>query len=302
LEPVRMMPRPLSLRRNQRGQVVPFVTMMLPILLLFVALVVNVGQAVNRRVAVQFLADTSAWTGATVLAAHLNNIAWINDKIQWGWTIMKPLNGFFIFTECEVGDAATAAYQIFSGVLRGAIFVLDAGGQVRAWSEAKRVAFGETGNLPELFPGEQEADFDFWAFRVPGFDLPLMTEEVEDGSNPVSVIDSSWFSGEKNPTWSCGSIVPPFVHSRSANFMLWVKDRGEHKFVVHVTAPEVPARLFPNIFGNLPEMSAVAAARAEGGSLEEGRSEYIVKMVPVGTAWPFDPLNPLNPWSRVVLH
>ena len=51
-------------------------------LTMFVALVVNVGQMVNRRVALQLVADAGAWTGATVQAVQLNHYAFWSRQVQ----------------------------------------------------------------------------------------------------------------------------------------------------------------------------------------------------------------------------
>lgn len=293
--------------RNESGQVMPFVTILLPTLLLFVALVVNVGQAVNRRVAVQFLADTSAWTGATVLAVHLNRMAWLNDKIQLGWVVTKTGNGFFYLSpQCVTGDPLVEAYQGLTSLARPMMTFLNGTSKFRAIRAASGVAFGETGNLPELFPGESETDFGHKSYTTSGTVLSLSPnavdiEEVPDGSNPVAVWDSWLVSGEKSTWWLClNGEIPNF---RSADFDLWYRATSEpEKFVTHITAPEVPARLFPGIFGRLPEMSAVAAAIPEGGDIEKGRAKYVVKMVPVGMAWPVDPLlGPLH-LKRFVFH
>ena len=58
--------------RSDRGQSTAMIIVMLNVFILFVALVANVGQAVNRRVALQVVADAGAYTGATKMAEGLN--------------------------------------------------------------------------------------------------------------------------------------------------------------------------------------------------------------------------------------
>ncbi len=325
------MTRLVRLRDEERGQIVPFVTILLPTLLLFVALVVNVGQAVNRRVAVQFLADTSAFTGATVLAVHLNQMAWTNKQLQRAWVLLTYSTGFFKLAPfCSVNDAAVTSYKAGSAGLRGMINVFNATGKLRAVKEADRVAFGETGNRPELFPGEDSGDFSFFAYTtsgvVPTFSLNVTEiEEVTEGTEPVAA-DSwtldipSWlqpfipidYTAKKSPVWLCARYwvpipvfpyVAPVPALRRETFRLWVKETGAPEtFITHIFAPEVPARLFPDIFGNIPKMRAAAAAKPDGGSIEEGRAEYVVKMVPVSSAYlPFDIVERPFP-LRFILH
>ena len=59
----------------EAGQTTALVCAMLFTLVMFVALVANVGQLVNRRVSLQLLADGGAWIGATVQAVQLNHYA-----------------------------------------------------------------------------------------------------------------------------------------------------------------------------------------------------------------------------------
>ena len=68
--------------RSEAGQTTAFVCAMLFTLTMFVALVVNVGQLVNRRVALQLVADSGAWSGATVQAVQLNQYAYWSRLMQ----------------------------------------------------------------------------------------------------------------------------------------------------------------------------------------------------------------------------
>src|SRR6202023_1383901 len=56
-------------------------------------------------------------------------------------------------------------------------------------------------------------------------------------------------------------------------------------FVWIVRAAATRAFLFDSFFGGnaIPEMKAVAVAKPTGGSIEEGRQDYIVKLMPVAT-------------------
>ena len=69
-------------RRSEAGQTTALVCAMLFTLAMFVALVVNVGQMVNRRVALQLVADAGAWSGATVQAVQLNHYAFWSRLMQ----------------------------------------------------------------------------------------------------------------------------------------------------------------------------------------------------------------------------
>lgn len=301
-----MTTRWVHLRDDQRGQIVPFVTILLPTLLLFVALVVNVGQAVNRRVAVQLMADTSAFSGATVMAVHLNRMAWANKQIQRAWNPLTIATGSFFASpfHCGLVSWVPSVYNIAAGGLRIVIEAFNRSGNYRARNWARNVAFGDTGNGPELFPGEhQQLRGDFWTSPgvisgdniVPGWidnlepllDLSEVPDDTEANTDwKVPFLD---YTSRKSAVWTCVvTYVPPVVAPQSSNFIVWVKEDSEPEtFLAAITAPETPARMFPGVFGKLPEMHAIAAAKPIGGSIAEGRSEYVVSLVPVGSAfWP----------------
>src|SRR5580704_10285316 len=74
-------------RHSERGQSTAFVASMLFVMMLFVAVVANVGQAVNRRIALQIVADAGAYTGASIMATGLNQLAFWNAALQYTWAI-----------------------------------------------------------------------------------------------------------------------------------------------------------------------------------------------------------------------
>ena len=62
------MPSSRARYRSQRGQSTALVITMLMVFVIFTSMVVNVGQAVNRRIALQMVADAGAFTGGTRMA------------------------------------------------------------------------------------------------------------------------------------------------------------------------------------------------------------------------------------------
>src|SRR4051812_31603610 len=75
--------------RWQRGQSTVMAVCLMFVMLLFVAVVANVGQAVNRRMALQVVADTGAYSGASVMATGLNQIAFWNAALQYTWGLFS---------------------------------------------------------------------------------------------------------------------------------------------------------------------------------------------------------------------
>ena len=64
---------------SERGQSTPFFLCFLVLMTVMVGTMVNVGQAINRRIALQIAADAGAWTGATNMAIGMNALAEVND-------------------------------------------------------------------------------------------------------------------------------------------------------------------------------------------------------------------------------
>ena len=83
---------------SERGQSTPFFLCFLVLMTVMVGTMVNVGQAINRRMALQILADAGAWTGATNMAIGLNGLAEVNEwrhDIEPVASIGVPVAGFF---------------------------------------------------------------------------------------------------------------------------------------------------------------------------------------------------------------
>jgi len=139
--------------RREAGQSTPLVMSTVFALSLFAAVVVDVGQAVNRRVALQLVADTGAYTGASEMAVGLNNIAYWNGWIQKLWAPMTWITGAFIATplKCEVTTEAADFYDTARSVLGGFINVTNWGYIALPATAARGVS---DYNARDLFPGE----------------------------------------------------------------------------------------------------------------------------------------------------
>ena len=81
--------------RDERGQMTALVLPLLFVLVLFVAVVANVGQAVNRRIALQVLADTTAYTGGSVMATGMNHLAYWNRQLQRAYANVSNVSFHF---------------------------------------------------------------------------------------------------------------------------------------------------------------------------------------------------------------
>lgn len=288
---------------------------MLFVMVLFVAVVVDVGQAVNRRIGLQIVADAGAFTGATNMAVGLNNIAYWNKWIQTFWTGLSYFTGGFFISPfpCEANDAAVNVYKGLRAGLGVAIATVNMAYMVRPAMEARRVS---EYNIADLFPGELEkGNFTFAEWNLSpevGVILPKRNlfpfttagqasdqeygvyklRQVGDGTSPegdLPAFDFGFASSDsrRSATWGCPCEGIPFLTCApftSADFNVWYEKENSNVnyFVWLVTARPIQALMFDSILGPnaIPEMRAVGVAKPVGGTIVDGTSEYVAKMVP----------------------
>ncbi len=296
--------------RSASGQSTVLVTAMLFTLALFVALVVDVGQMVNRRVALQLVADAGAWSGATVQAVQLNHYAFWSRLVQNAYKNASGISFGFRASEC------------WSGVSAAGLFFYANSGMLRAMANFANKAFDEARrhsdfNVDDLFPGERNnfgystnalADggaiallngniipiplrrgdrlhtgFHAWSNEM--FMQPVIEWSVRfTGMLPWAVSRA----GSGNESWQCATLLPPtsFRISMPGPPGWKLQRLGPWPFIfVWKVTERRPTRalFFDRFFGpnTVPAMTAVAAAKAVGGNVHEGRSRYRAKMIPV---------------------
>ena len=303
--------------RSETGQTTALVAAMLFTLAMFVALVVNVGQLVNRRVALQVVADAGAWSGATVQAAQLNHYAFWSRMVQTAYRTASAVSLRFNFGECVSSVAAAGLYAYAqTGMARA-----QANFANTAYSEAQRHSLF---NIDDLFPGER-SNFDFsttaglsdgsvfapfngniftvplsrgdrlyvgnhaWSRETPG---QLAIELAYRFTRFIPLAVTRAGSGSEN--WQCVNILPP------TSFRVYLlppavpgvigpgyklQRLGQPYLFVWKVSERRPTRayFFDRFFGPnaVPPMTAVAVAKAVGGDVHRGQSRYRAKMVPV---------------------
>jgi len=331
--------------RSERGQSTAMVVAMLFTLILFVSVAADVGQAINRRIAVQMIADTGAYTGATVMAVGMNQLAYWNLWLQRAWAVyswpMYTAMNLYFFPSCELADDLTEIYEGVWQVINLAYQWVNVKYWVQARGEAARVT---DFNAADLFPSREtggpheELQYTEYnlspdvnisvkrnilptlredAFYV--FPALIPSEQVPDGTD--CAVD--WASTDAKPEFSylcirdsCGPFCAyPSWESQSPH--VWWKKASDDPayFVWIVTAPRTRALMFDWFLdtsadkqGAIPEMTAAAAARPVGGSIVDGESTYVAKMVPLsevmwspgGTIYDKAYSGPLG--IRIVLH
>ncbi|MBI2834477.1 MAG: pilus assembly protein [Acidobacteria bacterium] len=287
---------------SQLGQTTAMVTAMLFALILAVSVVANVGQAINRRVALQMVADAGAFTGATCMSVGLNNMAKINRWIHYAWTAYTwALVGCTIAgATCKCFNGATSAYNATWNAFNAMYQVISKGFSALPYDEARRVS---EYNVADLFPGEK-SKFKYQEYSTPADPMwqetmiPLWkrdlldvmsTKEVPDGSYPKDL--PAVFGSFKSRTIPCvdfiGPIPYPSVTTLNPSGVWYEKDGTDTKYFVWiVTSPATKAFMFDNLFGPnaIPKMRAVGVAKPVGGEIKTGENDYVTKMVPVSKA------------------
>jgi hypothetical protein len=308
---------------SARGQSTAFVASMLFVLVIFVSVVANVGQAVNRRIALQTIADTGAYTGASVMAVGFNQLAYWNEWMQWAWAaftqppIVGPMWQAFIVHvvsypvyTCGTADAWEGAYNGVMTGLHATYGAINIGYALLATSEATRVS---KYNAADLFPTDytrlryREWDPSEGVLRGHPFGQIAPSEPVPDGTQAKAL---GWLGyltiNSRSRNWyACANPGPfgiPIPQFRNRSYKVWFrKDRDRDKssrlvtlqegnpaiqsFVWVVTAPATKGFMFDRWFGGnvIPEMKAVAVAKPIGGEIEAGENKYVAKFMPVAT-------------------
>ena len=137
---------------SERGQSTPFFLCFLVLMTVMVGTMVNVGQAINRRMALQIVADAGAWTGATNMAIGLNGLAEVNDwrhDIEPVASIGVPVAGFI-----GLDGVMKTIFEVGTTIINFVDMGIQIGYAKIPYDEAARVTFY---NSHDLFPGEQLA-------------------------------------------------------------------------------------------------------------------------------------------------
>ncbi|MEW5982528.1 MAG: pilus assembly protein TadG-related protein [Acidobacteriota bacterium] len=281
--------RPMVRALREDGQTFVFVATILFGLIVLVSTVINVGQAVNRRVFLQMAADAGAFTGATEMARGMNTLAERNRRIQRGWATLSRVIGKW-YMPCLISGRATASFGSGQAAEARIIDAVNAGYGARAVSEAGRVTHYNIGDLfPDRYAGQERVTFtEGDAALGVGPQRPrgrvVDLEEVPQGTSPKA---AGGPAANRRLRYTCLVFRPgPVRVSRTASVGLWFRKKEGTPpvaFVWVVKAPATGARVFDELFGPnlIPEMTAVAAAKPVGGNIEKGEATYVTKMIPV---------------------
>jgi hypothetical protein len=282
---------------DQKGQTTLFVLCSFFVFFMLFALVANVGQAVNRRVMLQMVADAGAFTGASAQATVMNTISEFNQIIDTTWDVATALMLYWTFQFCGVDDAITGIYRIIETIMSIMIRVANHGGAVWSLMEAEMVT---RENIRHLFPdGTVHSPLQSFG--------SFLSSPAAAGLGVSHLINmyKAWpalFTGfatvrlqqdSVTKNWIC--YTPPFsLSSKSGTFNLpWEKTDPDEvtRFYWWVTADPVDALVLPKKswmpfgFPQVPAMSAVALAKPIDGDVEPDKrgAKYVARLIPLKT-------------------
>jgi len=298
MRPMRPMKEDLRKRcADEKGQTTLFVLCSFMVFFMLFALVANVGQAVNRRVMLQMVADAGAFTGASTQATVMNTISEFNQIIDTSWDVATALMLYWTFQFCGVDDAITGIYRIIETVMSIMIRVSNHGGAVWALMEAEMVT---RQNIRDLFPdGSVHTPLESFG------GLLSSPSSLGMGVSHIVNLQKAWpslFSGfatvrleqetvQKN--WIC--YTPPIsLQGKNGRFNLpWKKTQADEvtRFYWWVSADPVDALVLPRKswmpfgFPQVPAMTAVALAKPIDGDVEPDKrgDKYVARLIPLST-------------------
>src|SRR5262245_26089683 len=146
--------------RSERGQSTALVITLLWVFIFFVAVVANVGQAVNRRIALQVAADAGAYTGASIMATGFNHLAYWNRHIQrmYEWVALSSNDFVGNICGCGVLPGACDEWTVPALTFAHTGYTV-ANARIGAALQDRPRVITEY-NLADLFPGEDPNAFD----------------------------------------------------------------------------------------------------------------------------------------------
>jgi hypothetical protein len=282
---------------SERGQSTPFFLCFLVLMTVMVGTMVNVGQAINRRMALQILADAGAWTGATNMAIGMNGLARVN-----GWRHdIEPVASIGVPVAGLIGldDVMQKIFEVGTTIINFVDMGIQIGYAKIPYDEAARVTFY---NAHDLFPGEQLEWFE-------GFRPGLISNGSDQVGNEVPFtksrptvctdqpfLDETFFLMpclvDEEPIKNTVNYIEPCFPlgycPTSYTYVKWYEKSDETiSFIWVVRAPEAKAIFNPfDVFGDdaIPSMVAAAHAKPVGGTIVDSEDEYRVKMEPLTSA------------------
>jgi|GEM_PF-3941226 len=262
---------------SERGQTTFFFVAAFWTLFMFLAFLVNLGQAINRRVILQMVADAGAWSGATRQAQVLNSLYQINWAEKWFvFTPTQILTADFTITLDYLADIADPLWKVGNQIYKIAFKALSLSGNIQAVADAGNIT---SKNYDELL----KASMNGQGLTYPPVGLPDLSLDPPGiiGVKAVSKMEGS------DTTYLGIYWIGINVHTLDLSEVWYVKDDSYEKkvnFFWWVSAPKTDGVVLPSVF-KIPAMTAVALAKPTNGSIDPDDDnlggKFQVRMLPV---------------------
>jgi len=231
--------------KSKRGNVFVLVLATIPLLVVALSFVINLGQLIHARVSLQSSVDRSAYAGAASLANSLNGIAKENWNIHRAW---RDLDRDFGSDSQRNRSTAGRRYSQYEAerdyALEGMeMIVSESCSQARSMAE-DTLFLNDSNATSEVFLSGCD--------RMPG----VSRDEVERERVGFSYITGGTF------------IDPDDVDHGSYDALKYLRRRSEPAMIALSAEEIVRPLLLTSVFGEALSIKAFSAAQAFGGSIE----------------------------------
>lgn len=226
-----------------------FVALVMPVLILLMAAVLNVGHVVNAKILLQNAADRAAYAGAAKQAYIMNRMGEKNREIHGIFEKLKK-----DIVPNSNNDAGDVAQKVKDATRR----INAAYGEMAAWNAS---AYDWAHSVSRSVTHENYAASTLVP-RVPNQPMLTLRDAFESQQRQHLKSDYSTTVG--------GQIWEPASHSQTENVVqsYYVKDPAyEARWQVELTAP-TPRGIMSDKFA-APTLHAVAAAQPHGASIKD---------------------------------
>lgn len=226
-----------------------FVALIMPILVLLMAAMLNVGHVVNAKILLQNAADRAAYTGAAKQAYVMNKMGEKNREIHG---IFEKLKRDIVPNSSN--DASDVTQKVKDANQR----INATYGEMEAWS-AEAHAWAKGASLSVVRENYAAATL---IARVPDHPMLTLRSELEPGQRQHLKSDYNTMVG--------GQIWEPASHDHAENVVqsYYVKDPAfEVRWQVELTAP-MPRGIMSDKFAS-PTLHAVSAAQPHGAGIRD---------------------------------
>ncbi len=268
---------------NETGSMTILVTLMIPILMLMVILVANIGQLVFEKIRLQNTVDMCALAAATVQSVGLNEIADLNWEMENESKKIEIILGNQIwYNKMEAEQAIGFFYNhTKTGVLNHIYrYQMNANKDyaIYAWDIAQKVKHD---NLPGSTLERKKINHQLASFEILYKDVSY-THYTSDCPSPYCPsVPTQWWMNPDSPRYADPHIgnyiiaqkrIAPMTEFESIPEK--IKKTSQASVIYELHQPSKEFSLGKRLFKPMPALTARAAAKPAGGYIEKCDPSY----------------------------